>query len=271
MQAGSKAWEVISDATDAEAYEVFQRDRVWNCFAIADLVPPARAWTKIAIARETGGEQHAACLVLRHPELKVLSPYGAETGVATILETIDLPERTLAQAQSKHLSLIQRFYRLAPGWRELLRMGITPETFRPPPPSAQLPERLAPADLRAVHELYALFPGNHFRPDELRYGVYYGVREGDQLAAIGGTHAVAPTYGIAVLGGIFTHPDVRRRGYASAITAALVQELFTQGCTDVVLNVTADNTPAIRVYEHLGFRTHHRYHSGQADRLARHV
>lgn len=269
MGADRSGWEVIPDAADADAYAVLRGDRVWNCFALADLAPPFRAWTVIAIGRETGGGRDAACLILRQPGLTVVSPSGAAPGVAAILARIDLPARALIQVRGEHLPAIERHYRLDPGARALLRMAVTPATFRPVPPSGPRVDPLAPADRAMVGALYAHFPENHFRPDALRHGVFYGIRAGDRLVAAGGTHAVAPAYGVAVLGGIVTHPDARRRGHASAVTARLVEALFARGCRDVVLNVAADNAPAIRVYARLGFSTHSTYWAGPAERIAR--
>ncbi len=49
-----------------------------------------------------------------------------------------------------------------------------------------------------------------------------------------------------------THPDARRRGYASIVTAAVARNVLAQGDTPF-LHVAVTNTPAIPVYEQLGF------------------
>lgn len=268
MSEGSPAWEVISDAADAEAFAVLRRDPVWNSFAIADLAPPFRAWTKIALARDVGGRV-ASCLVLQQPDLTVVSPDGPASGVAAILDRMDLPQRALVQARREHLPPIERYYQPESAWREMLRMAVTPARFQPPAPRDARVEPLGIGDLSAALDLYALYPENHFREDLLRDGVFYGVRDGRRLIAIGGTHVVVPSHGIAVLGGIFTHPDARRRGLATAITAQFVKDLFARGCSTVVLNVTASNDEAIRVYERLGFDRSYRYLTGPVQRRKR--
>ena len=149
-------------------------------------------------------------------------------------------------------------------------MAVTPTSFLPPrqaPTSTPPAERLTTADLPALAALYSLYPTGHFRPDVLEHGVFYGIRASERLVAVGGTHAIAAPYGLAVLGNIFTHPAARGRGYAGAVTAVLVGELFRLGVSDVVLNVLADNAPAIRVYERLGFVLAHPYLTGLAERI----
>lgn len=267
MKAAYPDWQVTLDASDAEAEAVLSQDRVWNCFALADLLPPFREYSQMAIARQAESPGCAACLVLRHPALTVVSPYGAPEGVAAILAQIDLPERVLLQAQDAHLPLLRLYYRFLPGQRALLRMAVTADTFLPPEPAPRVqPERLTPADLTALQALYAHFPETHFRADQLEHGVFYGLRSSGQVVAVGGTHVVAVDYGLAVLGNIFTHPDARRRGYARTVTTALVTDLLARGCRDVVLNVMAENTPAITLYTSLGFQTHSCYWTMQTER-----
>ncbi len=98
----------------------------------------------------------------------------------------------------------------------------------------------------------------HFLLKLFTQGLYFGVYEGERIIAAGGTHALVPRYGIAVLGQILTAPEARRQGYATAITARLVATLLAQRFDFIVLNVFADNNNAVRVYQHLGFQTHHR-------------
>lgn len=270
MEAGYADWLMTLDASDTEAAAVLEGDRIWNCFALADLMPPFRAYSQVAVAYQTGAPAVAACLILRHPALVVVSPFGTPEGVAALLARLALPEQALIQALEAHLPLLEQYYRFQPGGRAVLRMAISVQTFQPPASvSALLVERLTANDGAALGALYAHFPETHFRADLLEDGVFYGVRCGDQLVAAGGTHAMTRTYGIAVLGNIFTHPGFRRHGYARAITATLVTNLLAQGYRDVVLNVVADNSPAISLYTSLGFQTHCHYWTARAERIVR--
>lgn len=57
---------------------------------------------------------------------------------------------------------------------------------------------------------------------------------------------------------IGTHPQYQRRGVASKIFAALKKELQNNEVESLLLEVRADNTPAIALYEQQGFEVIHR-------------
>ncbi len=259
-------WRIKQDATDAEAYVILAQDPIWNSFALADLEPPLRQYSQFAAAYEDESKRHAICLILRHPIIgQVLSPFGAEEGVATILEHVALPEYPLIQAQEIHISSLQNYYRPETSWKKILRMAITAASLQPQlhMPRERL-KQLTTSDLPSLKKFYARHPENTFAADLFTQGIYFGAYEGERIIAAGGTHALVPTYQIAVLGNILTAPEARRQGYATAITRALVTTLLEQNYTTIVLNVFEDNSNAIRVYQRLGFQTHHRFLTGRA-------
>jgi ribosomal protein S18 acetylase RimI-like enzyme len=51
----------------------------------------------------------------------------------------------------------------------------------------------------------------------------------------------------------FTRKEAQRLGYATALIAKAEQELYRKGFHSLFLYVTLENTPAIRLYESLGF------------------
>lgn len=59
---------------------------------------------------------------------------------------------------------------------------------------------------------------------------------------------------ISVIG---LHPDVHGRGLGAPMTAAGLHWLHDQGLSQAILYVEAENEPAIRAYEHLGFQILH--------------
>ena len=127
--------------------------------------------------------------------------------------------------------------------------------------------RLGGADVPALEQLYAHGASSGESPDfffpaMVTDGVFFGMREGDALVAAAGTHLVAREEGAAAIGNVYTRRDCRGRGRGRSVTAAVLRELH--GIATVGLNVRADNQPAIRVYESLGFARHCEFHEAIA-------
>lgn len=266
MTQSPAGWRIIQDASDDETYAILARDPVWNCFALADLEPPMRAYSQFAVAYQEENKECAICLVLRHPIIgDVLSPFGSAEGVAAILQHTALPERPLIQVQEAHVSALQQYYQPETTWRSMLRMAATGDSLRTPSfkPARQVRE-LTGADLPALEQFYARQSEIPFSAELFPQGLYFGAYEEEQIIAAGGTHTLTLGHRIAVLGHILTAPEARRQGYATAIAAALAITLFQRDISTVVLNVFADNSAAIRVYERLGFQTRHRLVTGRA-------
>ena len=132
---------------------------------------------------------------------------------------------------------------------------------QPPPMTPDDVVRLGPTDLEAVHGLYADSEANGeapdwFLPEMLAQGVYYGVREVGELVAVAGTHVITTREGVGCLGNIYTRRDRRGRGLSTQVTSAVTAQLLNMKLPTIALNVRENNSPAIRVYERLGF---HRY------------
>jgi ribosomal protein S18 acetylase RimI-like enzyme len=154
-------------------------------------------------------------------------------------------------------------YRLEAG-PQMVRMWVDRSRFMP----ADDPgiERLTPADATELNRLYQLGFGAWLPPQAVGEGVYYGLRVNGRLVAAAGTPVVSPAARIGVVGNVLTHGDFRGRGYATAVTGAVTAELL-ESCDHVVLNVRADNPPAISAYRHLGFVEHVRFEERLARRL----
>jgi predicted GNAT family acetyltransferase len=65
------------------------------------------------------------------------------------------------------------------------------------------------------------------------------------------------------VGNIFTLPRHRGRGYGGACTSAVCAALLNQSLT-IVLNVSVENQPAVRLYQRLGFEQHCVYYETMA-------
>lgn len=118
---------------------------------------------------------------------------------------------------------------------------------------------LGPPDARDLNALYRVaYPGNWFDPRMLETGAYFGVREGDTLAAVSGVHVVSRAFAVAVIGNVATRPEHRSHGLARIAVAATCQSL--RGSVEHIgLNVDAGNREGLRLYEGLGFSATFRY------------
>jgi ribosomal protein S18 acetylase RimI-like enzyme len=254
-------WLMTREADDVEAYAAFATDRLWCGYAIADLDPPFRAHTRIAVARH--GDEVAACLVLRHPAFAAIVPHGPADGLQALLQRIELPDEVNLFARDEHLAALHERYDY-PAPTRMLRMAVDASSFRPAVGRA---DRLTLDDLTGLVDLYSAYPGNAFQPDQLTSGAFYGVRAAGRVVAAAGTHVASTRYGIAAVGNIFTSPEARGRGFATVVTSAVVADLLRSGCREVILNVAIANEAAIHVYTRLGFRTHCQHYEGIATLL----
>jgi RimJ/RimL family protein N-acetyltransferase len=114
------------------------------------------------------------------------------------------------------------------------------------------PIRLSMKDVKQLKELYRLSGTPAWTPSAMNLGPFYGIKENDgTITAVAGVHYVTP-FGTEI-GNIATHPDHRRKGYAAACVKAVVEEVL-ETSELVILHYFADNTPAQRLYENMGFR-----------------
>lgn len=249
--------------TDRPLLRAFlEHDRLYSAYAICDLDEreyPRTRWG----AAWSGGSIVAIVLEYAGGSPQPLFAMGREDGVAAIFRDVVRPRLAYIAALPTLLPSIQARYRLDAG-PQMVRMAVDRARFRP----ADDPgiERLIPADAMELNRLYQLGFGAWLPPQAISEGVYYGIRVHGRLVAAAGTHVVSPAARIAVVGNVLTQADFRGRGYATAVTGAVTAELL-QSCDHVVLNVRADNPPAISAYRHLGYAEHNRFEERLAHRI----
>ena len=145
----------------------------------------------------------------------------------------------------------------------MVRMWVDRSRFLPYPATVQ---RLLPGDIGELNKLYQLGFASWLPSSAIGDGVYYGLRVNGRLVAAAGTHVVSPASRLAVVGNVLTHVDFRGRGFATAVTGAVTAELLRTS-DQVVLNVRADNPPAINAYRRLGYIEHTRFEERLIHRL----
>lgn len=79
----------------------------------------------------------------------------------------------------------------------------------------------------------------------------YGVFREDHLVSYAGSFIQLPQ--IWLIGGVYTHPEHRNRGYATLATSAITEEAL-KTAEAASLFARSDNYPAIRTYEKIGYR-----------------
>ena len=224
------------------------REENYTAYAIAQLEPkvfPKSEWWSVT------GEVGRALLAFSEGSLgNVIVTLGDVAALDVLLSLRPGPQMALANFQTEHLAVVRSRYLLS-RQELMLRMNVTAETFRPVQGETR---RLRGSDIVMVNRLYATedWP-SHYSASILAEGVYYGAFVDGRLVSVAGTHAVAPTEGVALVGNVFTHPHYRCRGLASLVTSTVTRSLL-EVCPRVLLTVESSNAPALRAYSKLGYR-----------------
>jgi ribosomal protein S18 acetylase RimI-like enzyme len=251
--AGTRRLEVHGTRDRDLLLSLLGQDRLYAAYAIADMDPFEFPKTRWGVAFD--GERPVAVVM----EYRGISPQplfvmGDPDGVTAILRDVIRTRVAYLAVKPRLVPAVAGLYRVDPPG-EMVRMAVSRETFRPVLGDAV---RLDAADTRHLNRLYELGLTAWLPTEAVASGVYYGVRRGARLIAAAGTHVISPTYGIAAVGNVFTHRDHRGQGLAKVVTSAVTAELL-RSVDDVVLNVRADNPPALAAYTALGYREHARF------------
>ena len=247
---------VVAEQTDdRELIRAFlDRDRIFAAYALADLEDRDPNRARWGIARQDG---EVVALVLEYggPSPQPLFIAGRDDGIDAILREVIRPTIAYVACLPANLAAVEHRYRLEPG-PQMVRMWVDRATLRPVTDSGI--ERLGAMDVGELNRLYRLGFGSWLPPSAIAEGVYYGIRVNGRLVAAAGTHVIGRSGRIAVVGNVLTQPEFRGRGYAQATTGAVTAHLL-EFCDHVVLNVRADNPPALNAYRRLGYVEHVRF------------
>jgi ribosomal protein S18 acetylase RimI-like enzyme len=251
----------IGTTRDRELLRNFlERDRLRAAYAICDLEDREFARSKWGIATRSG---EPVAMVLEYGGLtpQPLFVIGEGDAIASILREVIKPRLVYLAADESLLPAVERVYRVDPG-PQMMRMFVNRQMFQPVHGPAI---RLSPVDIVDLNRLYGLGFSGWLPGEAIGNGVYYGVRVSGRLIAAAGTHVISPTAKLAAVGNVLTNADFRGRGFAKLTTSSVTQELL-RTCDEVVLNVRADNPPAIAAYRALGYREHCRFEERLAHR-----
>jgi RimJ/RimL family protein N-acetyltransferase len=244
------SWRVFPISNKDKLRQFLDQDRPLCAYALGDLEEPY--WTQAEyIGAETNDELRGLALLYYGFSVPILSYFGDPAGLAA-MRSIILRESEI------HYILEPEAYRAICQWYEpikpepMWRMVVPRVRFKPR--GVKKARRLG---REYVTALQAVLGGVSDAPLDaalLEHGVFYGVRRDMEIVAVAGTHVVARGEGVAAVGYVYTVPEHRNKGYATACTAAVTRELLDMGLHTVVLNVAQDNVAAIKVYKRLGYR-----------------
>jgi ribosomal protein S18 acetylase RimI-like enzyme len=249
----------------AEIRALLQTDPRWAVYALGDL---ASGLFKDCFWLRSADEPPALLLLYRGFEPPVLFTLGDAGRVQTLLGETNHDGDLYLHVRPEILPVLRRGYDI-PKALTMWRMTLNPPDYRPAPTAESV--RLGPAEVAALERLYAdgaeTGESPHFfLPSMVREGVFFGLYEGTDLIAAAGTHLVVLQEGVAAIGCVYTRRDRRGRGLATGVTSAVVKELLRLRLATVALNVSQENTRAVRVYERLGFVRYCAYYEGLARR-----
>jgi ribosomal protein S18 acetylase RimI-like enzyme len=247
-------------AADVRAF--FEHDRLLSAYALADLDPRNVDTAKWWVARR-GRDVVAAALLVEVLPFRPCFAMGEAEALADVFRALREPRLIVAVPPRGRLAVEQtyRFERVD----VMRRMAVDRAAFRPR--VMHRVTRLRPGHVAALVELYGEASRPYFTADRLAREIYFAIYDGDRIAAAAGTHVRSAQAGVAAIGNVLTRIPYRDRGMATSVTSAVTEAALADH-RDVVLNVRQDNTPAIRVYERLGYRTHATFIEGPAVRRA---
>ncbi len=259
---GRRSAAIARQTTDRELLRAFLgQDRLYAAYAICDLEEREFGRTRWGAAYD-GDDLIAVGMEYTGPTPQPLFVLGRADGISAVLRDIIRPRAAYIAARTDTLPAVEAHYRVDPG-PQMVRMWVDRARFRPYPATVQ---RLLPVEIGELNRLYQLGFASWLPSGAIADGVYYGMRVNGRLVAAAGTHVVSPSARLAVVGNVLTHLDYRGRGFATAVTGAVTAELL-RSCDQIVLNVRADNPPAINAYRRLGYIEYARFEERLIHRL----
>ncbi len=220
----------------------------YAAYALAQLAPSLFPHSEWWSARGPTGR--AIVLHSRGGPGRAMVAFGEGTALDVILGLHPGPRFCFASFRPDHRETVQRHFMLSRN-ELMVRMSINKDTFRPVAGETVL---LQGRDIGRINRLYSVEGGPAaYTSRHVDQGVYCGVIADEKLVSIAGTHVDSPEERVAVVGNVFTHPRYRGGGLATIATSAVTQALL-EHCDLLALTVEANNSPALAVYDKLGYR-----------------
>lgn len=252
---------IAATTRDRAALRAFlRRDPLFAGYALCALDERPFELARWGIATR-GAETIAVATSQGGPDPQPVFVMGEPAGVELLLRRVIRPWATWIAMPAELLPTVENVYHLDRG-PQMVRMAVDRHSFRPYPGPVQ---RLTASNVGELNRMYDLGFTSWLPAEALSDGVYYGLRYAGRLVAAAGTHAVSLESRMAIVGNVMTIRPYQGRGYAKATTSAVTAELLRE-CDQVILNVRADNPPALAAYRALGYHEHARFEERLAHR-----
>ena len=163
-----------------------------------------------------------------------------------------LGQKALVHIPEEHADMVKQFdvkYDVV-GW--FLTMAVDADSFNPVNPG--IASILCEADVDGYIELNRIRNVEISRMDALKMIKkfrYYGVYADKLLVSIANAYLRLPE--VWIVGDVYTHPEHRGKGYASAVTSRVTEDAIKAGAR-AMLHVDEGNEAAVRVYRKLGYK-----------------
>ncbi len=115
--------------------------------------------------------------------------------------------------------------------------------------------KLTPNHINEVYDLVWLVMPGYYKKLTFTMGNYYGIFKNNKLVALTGERLQSNTF--IEVSAVVTHPEYTGNGYAKQLVAHTSKHILEQNKT-AILHVAEDNINAIRLYEKLGYVSHHK-------------
>ncbi len=242
---------------DKEAlYKHFKKDPVLFSYLIGDLDDFYFGNCRWPAALKRNGEIEAVVLIYTGLSTPTVQAFGPGNSFGRFLEELlpELPDRFFCHYQKKDADIFLKAFDSKPLGTHL-KMKLVSDGFKEYVNDDPRIERLDFSHKQKLLILYSKsYSDNYFDDRMLETGKYFGYIKDGEIVCVSGVHVHSGEYKISVLGNITTDPEYRGQGIATAATARLVSELYTEG-NMLALNVKNDNFAAIKCYNKLGFET----------------
>lgn len=107
-------------------------------------------------------------------------------------------------------------------------------------------------DIPAMLELTEMTKPGPFISRTIDFGGYFGIFEGEKLVSMAGKRLSPDPY--VEISAVCTHPDFLGKGLSYQVIQRIIDAIKADGKTPF-LHVYPDNTPAVKVYNKLGFES----------------